>query len=341
MKLSRLVVVLLPLALTACVTTSKRQTKLMESADLTISAAALRVQVRSLADRFSGLMEVAGEAALKGETDPELRRNRLLWLINGIPAMQQALFQPDPLAALLDAWFLVAQLRVYFDEAQDTPPEIRALADSLLDEMEADIRNILENAGPDTNYERGRSLVYEKAAENPVDRSFAARRGSAVYLAEFTARAGGSALQSIGSVTESLDDLVARIDLNAEWIPKLARWQAMMLADDYGLETLQPTLEQVAAITGTIDSLLPALESAPDLIARERQAVLETVDAYLEETLAFVENQRSILMQEDVRTERGGTHRIGRRTGDRPGSAGRRASRRPRSPSRGAIGHLR
>jgi hypothetical protein len=78
----------------------------------------------------------------------------------------------------------------------------------------------------------------------------------------------------------------------------------MMLADDYGLATLQPTLEQVGAITGTIDSLLPALESAPDLIARERQAVLETVDDYLEKTLAFVEDQRSILMQEEVRAER-------------------------------------
>jgi hypothetical protein len=99
---------LLVVVVTSCVASSPRQTKLMKSTEMTISAAALRVQVRSLADRFSGLMEEAGEAVLTTDSDPRRRRNALLWLTNGIPAMQQALFQPDPLAALVDAWFLVA-----------------------------------------------------------------------------------------------------------------------------------------------------------------------------------------------------------------------------------------
>ena len=95
----------------SCTTKTPRQTKLMQKTDLTISAATLRIQVRSLADRYSGLMEKAGETVLAQEDDPRLRRNALMWLTNGIPAMQQALFQPDPLAALLDAWFLIAQMR--------------------------------------------------------------------------------------------------------------------------------------------------------------------------------------------------------------------------------------
>ena len=104
------VVVLVVLA-SACLSSGPQQTRLMKSTEMTISASALRVQVRSLADRFSGLMEEAGEKVLLSETDPVRRRNALLWLTNGIPAMQQALFQPDPLAALVDAWFLVAQMR--------------------------------------------------------------------------------------------------------------------------------------------------------------------------------------------------------------------------------------
>lgn len=277
----------------------------MKEADLTISAAALRVQVRSLADRFSGLMEVAGEEALRGETDPQLRRNRLLWLTNGIPAMQQALFQPDPLAAMLDAWFLIAQIRYYFDnDAAIIPPEILEVGHRLLDEMESDIKNILDNAGPDTNYERGRKLIYDAAADTPVDRNFASRRGSAALLAEFTATTGGTAFKSLGSVTETLDDLVARIDLNAEWIPKFARWQAMLLADEYGLAELEPALAHVNGIAAEVDALLPVIAAAPELVANERRAVLEAVDAYLAQTLAFVDSQRAILMQEDVRAER-------------------------------------
>lgn len=195
MKRAGIVTLLLLVVVAGCVTKGPRQTKLMKSTHMTISAAALRVQVRSLASRFSGLMEEVGEEVLRDETDPMARRNALLWLTNGIPVMQQALFQPDPLAALLDAWFLVAQMRHYFAHAaeQGMPPHLQALANRVLDDMEADIRLVIENSGPDADYDRGHQLVYEKAKNHPIDASFASRRGSAVFLAEFTANAGGSA----------------------------------------------------------------------------------------------------------------------------------------------------
>ena len=77
----------------SCATKTPTQTTLMQKTDLTISAATLRIQVRSLADRYSGLMEKAGEAVLAEEDDPRMRRHALMWLTNGIPAMQQALFR--------------------------------------------------------------------------------------------------------------------------------------------------------------------------------------------------------------------------------------------------------
>jgi len=293
----------------ACVTSGPRQTKLMKSTDMTISAAALRVQMRSLADRFSGLMEEVGEEALRDETDPVARRNALLWLTNGIPAMQQALFQPEPLAALIDAWFLIAQMRDYFERAAEHGMSKRKaeLANRTLDSMGSDIRLIIENAGPNTNYERGRQLIYEKAKNQPIDTSFASRRGSASFLAEFTARAGGSALKSIGSITETVEDLVARIDLNAEWIPKFARWQAMLFSVDGGFDTLPASvenLEYLEFVAGEVERLSPLVEALPDLVGSEREAVLLALDAYLSRTLAFVNQQRATLMGDDVRAER-------------------------------------
>jgi len=223
--------------------------------------------------------------------------------------MQQALFQPDPLAALLDAWFLIAQMRNYFDRAakHGLPEHLEELATRVLDDMESDIRLVIENAGPDTDYELGRQMVYERAEKYPIDASFASRRGSAAFLAEFTAEAGGSALRSIGSITESVEDLVARIDLNAEYIPKLARWQAMIFMMDEGfgntaesIENLQ-YLEMVAA---DVERLSPLVETLPDLVTEERIAVLEALDAYLSRTLTFVHQQRTTLMENDVRVER-------------------------------------
>ena len=310
MKRAGILALLLLVFVAACITSGPRQTKLMKSTQMTISAAALRVQVRSLADRFSGLMEEAGEAVLANETDPRRRRNALLWLTNGIPAMQQALFQPDPLAAMVDAWFLIAQLRGYFEtaaEQHDMEQQYVDLATRLLDAMEADLKLIIDNAGPNTSYERGRNLVYQKAALVPIDESFASRRGSAVFLAEFTARAGGGALRSIGSVTETIEDLVARIDLNAEYVPKLVRWQAMIFTLDGSYDTIPTSvknLEYLEFVAGEVERLAPLVEALPDLVASERTVVLEALDAYLRRTLSFVDQQRATLMGEDVRAER-------------------------------------
>ncbi len=305
----RVTTIVLIAVLAACMTSGPRQTRLMKSTEMTISAAALRVQVRSLAYRFSGLMEETGEEVLRSEQDPEKRRNALLWLTNGIPAMQQALFQPDPLAALLDAWFLVAQLRGYFATAAEhgMPQKNVEIANRVLDEMEADLKLIIDNAGPDTNYENGKRLVYEKAKIHPIDQSFASRRGSTVFLAEFTARAGGSALRSIGSITETVEDLVARIDLNAEYVPKLARWQTMLLILDEGFGTMAASIENLQyleMVAAEVERLAPLVEALPDLVASERMAVLESLDASLSRTLAFVDQQRTTLMHEDVRAER-------------------------------------
>jgi hypothetical protein len=181
------------------------------------------------------------------------------------------------------------------------------IANSVLDEMESDIKLIIDNAGPDTDYESGRDLVYDHVKKTQIDETFTSRRGSTVFLAEFTARAGGSALKSISSVTETLEDLVARIDINAEYLPKLARWQAMILLMDQDLENIGPSLENLAYIelvAGEIDRLTPIVEGLPDLVAEERVAVLEALDAYLSRTLAFVDQQRTTLMTHDVRTER-------------------------------------
>jgi hypothetical protein len=307
-------VVLFTVILSGCSTSGPRQTRLMKTTKMTISAAQLRVEVRSLADRFSGLMEGAGNEVLTSTHDPEMKRRALLWLTNGIPAMQQALFEPDPLAALLEAQFLIAQMRRYFDGTTDIqiPEEYLQIARTALDAMEADIKLIVDNAGDETDYESGRQMVYDAAAQYPINSGFVSRQGSVAMLAEYTARTGGGALKSIGSITETIEDLVARIDLNAEYVPKFARWQAQLLImddikgdQDYqavisSIEQLQH-LEMVAAF---LDDLDPLIADLPNLVTDERQAVLEAVHDYLRETLAFVDLQRTTLMHDDVRTER-------------------------------------
>jgi len=104
-----------------------------------------------------------------------------------------------------------------------------------------------------------------------------------------------------------MDDLVARIDLNAEFIPKFARWQAILFAMDGGYDTIPDGvayLAHIEMVAGEIERLSPLVEALPDLVAAERTAVLEALDAYLTRTLAFVDHQRTTLMRDDVMAER-------------------------------------
>ena len=309
MTRTRIVALLLMATFAACSTSAPRQTKLMKTTDLTVSAAQLQIQVRSLASRFSGLMEEAGTEVLEQTDDPAQRRRALLWLTNGIPAMQSALFAPDPLAALLDGWFLVAQMHFYFEDhvGKDVPPEFADIAVRALDAMEADIKNIVTRAGSETSYEEGRRLVYGAARRHTVSESFVSRQGSAIMLSEFTARAATGALKSVGALTETMDDVIARFDVYAEYLPKQARWQAQLMMIEEGLDTVAPAignLEYLEMVADEVERLSPLVEALPDLVAEERVAVLETLDAELSRILSFVDQQRMTLMHEDVRAER-------------------------------------
>jgi len=309
MTRTRIVALLLMATFAACSTSGPQQTQLMKKTDLTVSSAQLQVQARSLAGRFSGLMEEAGEEALEQTDDPAMRRRVLLWLTNGIPAMQHALFRPDPLAALLDGWFLVAQMHFYFEEQapDDLPQNFAEIALRMLDTMEADIKDIVIRAGSENSYETGRQLVYDAARSFPLTNSFASRQGSSIVLSEFTARAGSGALKSIGSLTETMDDLIARFDLHAEYLPKQARWQAQLMMIDEGYDTVGLSLEHLAyleVVAGQIDQLTPIVEALPDLVGEERVAILEALDAELSRILNFIDQQRTILMHEDVPGER-------------------------------------
>ena len=152
-----------------------------------------------------------------------------------------------------------------------------------------------------------RQLVYDAARTYPVNNSFASRQGSSIVLSEFTARADSGALKSIGSLTETMDDLIARFDLNAEYLPKQVRWQTQLMMIDEGLDTVGPSLEHLAyveVVAGQIDQLTPIVAALPGLVAEERVAVLEALDAELARILSFIDQQRTALMHEDVRGER-------------------------------------
>ncbi len=73
-------------------------------------------------------------------------------------------------------------------------------------------------------------------------------------------------------------DVMARMDLYTMYLPRLARWEAELTADDLarGVDPRMLSVE-FARMARAVDRIASVAETASDLAARERKAALEAV----------------------------------------------------------------
>lgn len=289
------------LVLAGCRSTSSSTRLMAEAPNLKATKAELRITVRSLARPFGGQIEEAADAIAGSSDDPSVRRLALEWKIDAIPAMYEALFQRDPLAAVLDAAMLLEQMRDFFgatvagrlDEAQ------RAIARGVVAEMREQLEALMVHAGSNPEgIAKGWTLIERWAAQDPVTGTFASRRTTAGRLAEFTARTGTGALAGVAGLGEELDDFSARIDVYAAHLPKQARWQAeLLLLDSLGERgPVAATIRSLEPFSVEVDALPSSLESLPDdvaaMVAAERAQLQAWVRAERLDTQRFVQAER-------------------------------------------------
>jgi len=300
-----------------CAGTGTTKARGPKGKELNITPAELQVKVRALADPFSGAIEEVGWELRASDDDPEWRRRLLIWQINVINALQQAVFQPRPLAAFFDTWALVEQLRSYVltGPGSTQSEEQRRLVLDAVDGMEAQLFTIAIEAGGEEGAAEARRLVREWAAEHPIDR-FVVRTSTTSELAQWTARGNMGALATVKSLGASLDDVLARLDLYAEYIPKQASWHAELVAGQVvPPERSGQAFDDLTTTAAAFDRIATSLESYPAVVAEERQLVIDTLReeriAILGELLdklteveLFVNSQRVDLMETNVTAQR-------------------------------------
>jgi hypothetical protein len=296
----------------ACATVQAPESKIMTrfSEGGKVTPAELRIRIHALAGQFSGEFEVLGDDVITSAPDSlSTRMIATRFKMNSIPAMQSALFQPDPGAGLIDAWALLAQLQQGFERAGPLPESTKAHIHKHFAWMEAQIEGIWREVTGRTNMSADRKRIQDWAAGHPLQVSVAARESTASLLASMTAHNDISLLAAAGKIVSDTADLSARLDLESAWLPKQMRWQGEYLA----LETLtSPTVSKPAA---DVDRLLTALthlaETIPSLVDRERMTALSQLRGERLETQRFLDEERRATIEElrgdlkqDLRQER-------------------------------------
>jgi hypothetical protein len=280
----------------------------------------LRARLYQYVRRFTSEIEVSIYEIASESDDPDMSRRALFWATSVVPAAQSAAFQADPAAGLIDSWALAAQQRDFLESGlgKDAFGEYQSIPIATANNLLAEIESLAYALAP-SDFDRMKGNVEEWVAENPIDNLLFNRQSTAPLTAAALGPASSSALSAVGSMSDEVRDLTARLSVYNEILPKTARWQAaLLMASSPGSVSLVEVLENADSwmeeMLAFMDSVQVLLDSMPDLVTAERQAVMSDIsreriavmseiDAMLALTLAAI-NQERIAVMDGITEER-------------------------------------
>jgi hypothetical protein len=294
------ILILLSLSLTMGCQTFKYESRFMQQfqtkgAELRKTAAELRLEINDLAGVFEGTIEQAADEVIAQSEDNDISRHALLWKINGIPSAFLALFQPDPGVAFIDTWAFSLQMVDYFKNGPGKTDfgqwhHIVLVASQKLELL---VTKLGERMSADGNVKPTRDKIKIWVRDNPIERDFIYRNTTVPVIGSMLGAEEMGAFQTVGSIGVTVEEVSYRMGVYMNLLTKQARWQAELVmkgTDDK--PSLQDGLVAIDELGSFINRMEPVLEQIPDLIVRERKAILKAIQKERIEVLANINQQR-------------------------------------------------
>ena len=270
--------------------------------DVVATQEQLRLRMRALAEPLSGHVVESADRIIAGTTNRAVQREALLWKIEAVPAIREALFRPDPFTAVTDIWVLAWQMNDYFESGRGKQAlaESASIAVKACQEMEAEVNTVAASLTRSGDVSDVRKFAQQWAKEHPIHASIGGRESLVSLALERKTPASFSAQRAAGTALETMDDLTRRLDVYSVQLFDQARWQAelvaMNLASEYQLEKAMPladkAVQSAAEAVAILKRLEPALndtlavaKSTPEVIGRERAAALQSITKEREATM--------------------------------------------------------
>ncbi|WP_233262059.1 chemotaxis protein [Vitiosangium sp. GDMCC 1.1324] len=292
-RYSRLLFPLLLVVLTgACATLKPRSALLERVGKSNMSVGELRIRVRDMARRFPAVLEATADDAAARSDSPELRASLLRFKSNAVPVMQSALLQPDPVAALIDGWALLAQLEQALPKA--APPELVTPFQRSLGELESEVEVLWRELSGREDVANLREVVHTWAGKHPLTGPLITRESTVPLLASFTDRSGVGLLGATAAALQDTQDLIQRTDLYAVSLPRQARWQAEIATQEIlgGTPALGPVVDEMGRAVDVLVRVGALAGNTPALVSREREALQDFLSSERRAVLEGVQGER-------------------------------------------------
>ena len=282
----------------------------VENVDLTSTE--LRLRVYGYAERFSAGVENAADEILAETEDADVTRNALLWKMNALPAMHVAVFQPDPLMGLLDAWVLTVQMRDFFTTGagRDAFGPLQSIAVEASEALERSVGELVASVTLSGDAPEVEPLVRAWADSHPITSMEFLRETTASEFADVLGQDQAGGLAVLGNLAMQATDLSERLKYYAAAMPKQIRWQAELvlleLLDEADIEEFLGNVESIdrsALRLADVADTVPALVGdqaafAIDALSDELLASLREVDRQRIETLDALTRERIAVMDQ-------------------------------------------
>lgn len=299
---------------------AKMKASLHAQEDVAANYNQIRLRLRAMVGPACGEIEQAADQIIAGTTNVAVQRAALLWKIEGVPALRAALFQPDPFTAQFDSWVLCNQMADYFE----TGPGKTALGESspiavaACRRLEEQMNQVAASMTVSGDVTKGRAFAKRWAREHPIRHSITDRETTLSRALERDAAGSISAGQAVAEITTTVDDLNRRLEIYSDQLFRQGRWEVQLFKSELmaelpvaqALPLAERTVKSAEQAVATIDRLAPALEravhvleTAPNLIASEREAAIKAVHDELTRTISFVQNERVVALDR-LTTER-------------------------------------
>ena len=266
----------LMLPVLGCASGTTRRTSSIKSAkNVQASAAELSSRNRSLLGLYSDEIETTADKIITESHSPVSRRQALVWKAEAIPVLQASLLNPDPLAAVLDTWAFILQMKAYTEQpaVKQGWAEFHPLVAETLNRMEAQMHQLIQTSAPSANVAALRQKIASWAEAHPIEVGLAGRKSADPEVIRRAEQSDLRALSTLHAIEESLGDITVRLDSYNAYLPKQARWQAELLLSDLAHDP------QVDALVSNFVDLSRALATTSHGIERIPEFVGQTGDA--------------------------------------------------------------
>jgi hypothetical protein len=298
----------------------KTDERVQKSEDFAVTSEQVRIRARSLVEPLTAIVRDAADQILTSTQDPGVRRAALLWKLEAVPTLRAALFRPNPLLAVFEAWVFAWQMLDAFESGpmKSVFGAAQPIAVQACQRLEAEMESVFTSLTISKDVKGARAAAQKWAGDHPIRGTVAGRETIASSRTKLDVDTSLSATEVLGNLTISIDDLNRRLETLTAQILDEARWQAELFALDFAREhDLAETLQLAGTAAGSaasaaaaVDRLTPEIgravkvvESAPALVAHEREAALRELTAELTRFREFIHEERVAALKQ-LSTER-------------------------------------